>query len=59
MWITHAGVIRTAHLLARSVRQVQHAAQWPLDAPGFGQWSVLTVALDPATLANSDDRVSK
>jgi len=59
VWITHAGVIRVAHLLARGVRQVQHAAQWPLDAPAFGQWSVLNVALDPAMSAKSDDRVSK
>ncbi len=59
VWITHAGVIRAAHLLARGVRQVQHAAQWPLDAPAFGQWCVLNVAFDPALWANADDRVSK
>ena len=59
VWITHAGVIRAAQLLARGVRQVQHAAQWPLEAPAFGQWCVLNVALDPARSANADDRVSK
>lgn len=59
VWITHAGVIRAAHLLARGVRQVQHAAQWPLDAPAFGQWCVLNVALDPLSLANRNGCVSK
>lgn len=59
VWITHAGVIRAAHLLALGVRQVQHAAQWPLDAPAFGQWCVLTVALDPAMSANAGGQVTK
>jgi len=59
VWITHAGVIRAAHLLARGVRQVQHAAQWPLEAPGFGQWCTLNVDLDPASSAIGDGCVSK
>ena len=37
-WITHAGVIRAATLIARSVRRVTEASQWPRDAPQFGQW---------------------
>lgn len=37
-WITHAGVIRAATLVAHGVRQVTDASQWPKDAPGFGQW---------------------
>lgn len=37
IWVTHAGVIRAASLLARGVRQIQQADQWPADAPGFGQ----------------------
>ena len=41
VWITHAGVIRAATLLARGVRQVDHAAQWPESAPACGQWVVL------------------
>ena len=43
VWITHAGVIRAATLLARGQRAVQHAAQWPGDACGFGQWCVLNL----------------
>ena len=37
-WITHAGVIRAATLLAQGVRRVTDASQWPKDAPGFGAW---------------------
>ena len=38
VWITHAGVIRAANLLALGVRQVSQAAQWPREAPAFGGW---------------------
>ena len=41
VWITHAGVIRAATLLAQGVRQVEQAAQWPREAPAFGQWREL------------------
>ncbi len=41
VWITHAGVIRAATLLAQGQRTVQHAAQWPHDACGFGQSCVV------------------
>jgi alpha-ribazole phosphatase len=41
LWITHAGVIRAARLIAGGLRDVRHAAQWPQDAPGFGQWCTL------------------
>ena len=37
-WITHAGVIRAATLIAQGVRHVSDASEWPKDAPGFGQW---------------------
>ena len=37
-WITHAGVIRAATLIAHGVRRVTDASQWPKDAPVFGQW---------------------
>ena len=37
VWITHAGVIRAATLLARGVNAVQRSDQWPEEAPGFGQ----------------------
>ncbi len=43
LWITHAGVIRAATLLARGVRQVMQANQWPQDAPGYGQWCKLDI----------------
>ncbi|MES2878446.1 MAG: histidine phosphatase family protein [Pseudomonadota bacterium] len=41
VWITHAGVIRAASLIARGVQQVEQATQWPQDAPGFGGWQSL------------------
>jgi len=40
-WITHAGVIRAVTLLAAGTRQVRDAAQWPIEAPGFGDWTIL------------------
>lgn len=43
VWITHAGVIRAATLLARGQRQVAQADQWPVDAPAWGQWQTLEV----------------
>ncbi len=41
VWITHAGVIRAATLLAQGVRQVEQATQWPREAPAFGHWREL------------------
>lgn len=38
VWVTHAGVIRAASLLAQGIHEVHDAAVWPADAPGFGQW---------------------
>jgi len=38
VWITHSGVARAARLLADGVRTLTHAHQWPLEAPGYGQW---------------------
>lgn len=38
VWITHAGVIRSASLISQGVRQVALASQWPQAAPGFGEW---------------------
>ncbi|OIQ66805.1 phosphoserine phosphatase 1 [mine drainage metagenome] len=40
-WITHAGVIRAAQLLAQGVRRIDHATQWSVCVPGFGQWCCL------------------
>lgn len=47
LWITHAGVVRAAGLLASGQRDITKAAQWPVQALPFGQWQVL--ALDRAT----------
>ncbi len=41
VWITHAGVIRAATLVAQGVLEVGTAAQWPAHAPGYGQWCQL------------------
>jgi alpha-ribazole phosphatase len=38
VWISHAGVIRAAHLLHQGVRQLTRADQWPLEGLDFGQW---------------------
>jgi len=37
VWITHAGVIRAARLIASGQREVHAAADWPVAAPGYGQ----------------------
>jgi alpha-ribazole phosphatase len=44
VWITHAGVIRAASLLARGVRSISQASQWPLTAPDYGNW----LSLEPS-----------
>ncbi|MES2945638.1 MAG: histidine phosphatase family protein [Pseudomonadota bacterium] len=41
LWITHAGVIRAAQLMAGGVRQLKRADQWPTAAPAYGQWCEL------------------
>ncbi|MEO7106664.1 MAG: histidine phosphatase family protein [Rhodoferax sp.] len=41
VWITHAGVIRAATLLANGVRHIDDATQWPAQAPAFGDWITL------------------
>ena len=43
VWLTHAGVIRAASLLAQGVRNITHADQWPKNAPAFGQWWQLEI----------------
>ena len=42
LWITHAGVIRAAELIARGQRQIDRADQWPAAAPAYGQWCKLS-----------------
>lgn len=41
LWITHAGVIRAAGLIAQGQRTVARADQWPVAAPACGAWTVL------------------
>ena len=41
LWVTHAGVIRAARLLAGGVRHISTARHWPAHAPGYGQWCKL------------------
>lgn len=41
VWLTHAGVIRAAALLARGVRTLERAAEWPDQAPAWGEWQQL------------------
>lgn len=41
VWITHAGVIRAATLIARGVRRVTRGNQWPRDVLAFGECRLL------------------
>ena len=41
LWITHAGVIRAATLIANGQRHITRASQWPTSGPAFGQWVTL------------------
>ena len=43
LWVTHAGVIRAASLIAKGVRHITSAMQWPTDAPAYGQWCKLHI----------------
>ncbi len=41
LWVTHAGVIRAAELIARGQRQITRADEWPINATSYGQWCKL------------------
>ncbi len=43
VWITHAGIIRSAQLLAKGIRQVTDAGQWPVEGTACGQWRTLVL----------------
>ena len=43
VWLTHAGVIRAATLIAQGSRHINRASEWPIDAPAYGQWCKLTI----------------
>ena len=53
VWITHAGVIRAVSLLSQGIRQIDTAAQWPAQAPGFGEWVVVATDSKNGVSANS------
>jgi alpha-ribazole phosphatase len=38
VWITHAGVIRAARLIANGQATIERADQWPVQAPSYGAW---------------------
>jgi len=38
IWVTHAGVIRAASLLAQGVCELDDPARWPTGAPDFGKY---------------------
>ncbi len=40
-WITHAGVIRAATLIAKGTREMVNSAQWPREPIAFGQIQTL------------------
>jgi alpha-ribazole phosphatase len=42
VWLTHAGVIRTVQLLARGVRRIDRAQDWPRTPVPFGSWVALS-----------------
>ncbi len=44
VWITHAGIIRAAQLVAKGIRHVTDASQWPVEGTSCGQWRTLAVA---------------
>ena len=47
VWITHAGIIRAAQLLAGGIREVTRADQWPPEGVACGQWRTLELSLSP------------
>jgi len=44
VWITHAGIIRAAQLVASGMRQISRADQWPQDGVACGQWRTLELS---------------
>ena len=41
VWVTHAGVIRAATLIAGGLRILASADQWPVNGPGYGETVLL------------------
>jgi alpha-ribazole phosphatase len=44
VWITHAGIIRAAQLVAQGIRQVSRADEWPQDGVACGRWRTLALS---------------
>jgi len=38
VWIAHSGVAQAATLLARGVREVKEAGEWPTLSLKYGEW---------------------
>lgn len=38
VWLTHAGVVRAARLWLAGTRRIEQARDWPVSAPGWGEW---------------------
>ncbi len=49
IWVTHAGVIRAAGLLAQGVHCLNDPAAWPAEVPAFGQSWCLAMPGDSIT----------
>ncbi|MBC7728459.1 MAG: histidine phosphatase family protein [Microbacteriaceae bacterium] len=45
LWITHAGVIKAARLLAKGHREIERADQWPTEIVAFGEWTTLPLPI--------------
>ncbi len=43
VWITHAGVICAATLLAKGITDLRRPGEWPTEALGYGQWCELAL----------------
>jgi len=43
VWITHAGVIRCVAWLRSHGNTLPRSEQWPVAAPGWGEWEVVTL----------------
>lgn len=52
VWITHAGIIRAAQLVAGGIREVTRADQWPQDSTACGQWRTLELSLSQPPAVN-------
>ena len=45
VWVTHAGVIRAVQYLHAQPHRMPQAADWPVQAPGFGDWICINLSI--------------